>query len=119
MAFASKYNKGNPTFKVKLHEPAYTTLADLHNENGSDHVYPIAGLYINTKGKYGPQGMIAINDSLMVNLPSHLTETVEEMRKDAEAVEAINNGQAGFKIYLYQTKNGRTGYSVNWVDLTD
>ena len=72
MAFANKYNKGNPTFKVKLHEPAYTTLADLHNENGNDHVYPIAGLYINTKGKYGPQGMIAINDSLMVNLPSHL-----------------------------------------------
>ena len=117
MSFASKYSKASPTFNVRLNHPVYTSLADLFSEYGSGHVFAISGVYINTKGKYGPQGMIAINDSLMVNLPSHLTETIEEMRKDEEAVEAINNGQAGFKIYLYQTKNGRTGYSVNWVDL--
>ncbi len=117
MSFATKYSKATPTFNVRINKPAYTTLADLYKENGKDEVYPIAGVYINTKGKYGAQGCIAINESLMVNLPAHMLEDCEEMRKDPEAIEAINSGQAGFRIYQYTSKAGNTGYSVDWVDL--
>lgn len=117
MSFASKYSKATPTFNVRLNKPAYTTLADLFRENGKDEVYPIAGVYINTKGKYGPQACIAINESLMVNLPAHMLEACEEMRKDQEAIDAINNGQAGFKVYQYTSKAGKTGFSVDWVDI--
>lgn len=117
MSFASKYSKATPTFNVRLNKPAYTTLADLFIENGKDEVYPIAGVYINTKGKYGPQACIAINESLMVNLPAHMLEACKEMRKDQEAIDAINNGQAGFKVYQYTSKAGKTGFSVDWVDI--
>jgi hypothetical protein len=47
-----------------------------------------------------------------------LTDVVERMRGDEEDVQAINDGLAGFTIYKYESKNGRTCYSVNWVDLT-
>lgn len=117
MTFASKYSKSTPVFNIRLNHPTYTNLADLFNEYGSGHVFGIAGIYINTKGKYGAQAIIAINESTLVNLPSHLLEVCEEMRKDPEAVEAINNGQAGFKVYQYTSKSGNSGYSVDWVDL--
>ena len=117
MSFASKYSKASPVFNIRLNKPAYTSLADLFAEYGKDHVFSIAAIYINTKGKYGPQAVIAINESTLVNLPSHLLEACEEMRKDPEAVDAINNGQAGFKVYQYNTKNGNSGFSVDWVDI--
>lgn len=117
MSFAKKYSKVSPKFNVRIHQPAYTSLPDLYAEHGKNHVYPIAGIYINTKGKYGPQACIAMNDSLLVNLPQHLTEVCEQMRADQEAVDAINHGQAGFKIYEYASKSGVIRYSVDWVDL--
>ena len=117
MSFAKKYQKVSPKFNVRIHQPAYTSLADLYSENGKAHVYPIAGIYINTKGRFGPQACIACNDSLMVNLPNHLTEICEQMRADQEAVDAINAGQAGFRIYEYVSKSGVIRYSVEWVDL--
>ena len=63
------------------------------------------------------EACIAVNDSLLVNLPAHLTEVCEQMRADEEAVDAINHGQAGFKIYEYASKSGVIRYSVDWVDL--
>jgi hypothetical protein len=39
------------------------------------------------------------------------------MQKDDEATDAINNGQAGFKVYQYTSKAGNVGYSVDWVDI--
>lgn len=117
MSFASKYSKASPVFNVRLNHPVYTSLADLFSEYGSGHVFAIAGVYINTKGKYGPQACLAINENTMVNLPTHLLEDCEDMRKDPEAIEAINNGQAGFKVYQYTSKAGNSGFSVDWVDI--
>lgn len=117
MSFATKYSKATPKYNVRIQNPAYTTLADLYKEHGKDEVYPIAGVYINRKGKYGDQGCIAINESLMVNLPAHLLEDCEKMQKDDEATDAINNGLAGFKVYQYTSKAGNVGYSVDWVDI--
>ena len=118
MSFASRHNHVAPRYAVRISNPAYTSLADLYKENGGDFVYPICGIYINTKGRFGPQACIAINESILVNLPQHLTEVCEDMRADPEDTEAINNGQAGFKVYQYQSKGGRLCYSVTWVDLT-
>ena len=117
MSFASKYSKASPVFNIRLNKPAYTSLPDLFAEYGKDHVFAIAAIYINTKGRYGSQAVIAINESTLVNMPAHLLEACEEMRKDPEAVEAINNGQAGFKVYQYSTKTGKTCFSADWVDI--
>lgn len=117
MSFASKYSNASPRFNVKITNPTYTSLADLFTDYGSDHVFAIAGIYINTKGQYGAQPCVAINESTLVNFPKHLLEVCEEMRKDPDAIDAINNGQAGFKVYQYTSKQGRVAYSVDWVDL--
>ena len=117
MSFAETYSKAAPLFTVRVSKPTYTNLADLFREYGTDHVFPVAGIYINNKGKYGPQPSAAISESLVVNLPPHLLDICETMRKDPEAVDAINDGKAGFKVYQYTTKSGKLCYSVNWVDI--
>lgn len=117
MSFASRYSKVQPKFNIRITKPSYTNLQALLTEYGSGYVFPICGIYINTKGKYGPQACIAISESVLVNLPAHLLETCTEMREDPEAIEEINNGQAGFKVYQYESKGGQIGYSVDWVDL--
>ena len=119
MSFASKYNKTAPRWAVKLVQPAYTTLADLYAENGAGYVYPICAVYINTKGHYGPQPCVAISESMLVNLPPHLLEVCTDMRSDPEAVEQINAGLVGFKIYTYDSKARKGCYSVEWVDIND
>lgn len=117
MTFASKYSKSTPRFMIKVTNPEYTTLPDLFNANGSSHVYPFYAVYINRNGKYGPQAVLALSETLLVNLPAHKLEDCEKMLTDEEAVMSINAGLAGFRIYQYNTKSGRTGFSVDWVDI--
>lgn len=117
MTFASKYSNTPVTFVIRTNNPSYTTLVDLFNTYGSDRVYPFYAIYINRKGQYGPQAVLALNETQLVNLPQHKLEQCEEMLKDPQTVLDINAGKCGFKIYQYQTKSGRTGYSVDWVDV--
>lgn len=117
MSIANKYNKSN-IFNFKAPKDfEYWSLHDLFNNNGKDCVYEIKAMYINKKSKFGESPIIATTDCF-VNLPSHLTDTVKEMMRDTEVVDAVNSGHLGFQIYTYETKN-RKGlcYSVNWVDL--
>ena len=126
MSFASKHNKAGWDFEVPK-GLEYTTLKDLYENNGKNTEYTIRALYIND-GKFGRQptviatlGSEAVKSSfqvIKVSLPSHLTDEVESMRSDSEDVQSINDGMAGFTIYKYESKNGRTCYSVNWVDMT-
>ena len=116
MGYANKFNKGNANFTYKTPEGlGYATLEELINANGQDKVYTVHALYINTKGKFGKQG-VAITDEAQVNLPSHLVDVINEMRADAEAVDLINKGKIGFKIYTYNNSYGEN-YSVDWVDI--
>ena len=117
MTFAKKYAHSTPRFIIKVSNPEYTTLPDLFNANGASKVYPFYAVYINRTGKYGPQAVLALSETLLVNLPQHKLEECEKMLQDEEAVMAINAGLAGFRIYQYSTKSGRTGFSVDWVDI--
>lgn len=117
MSFASKYAPRKPLFTSTVSNPTYTNLQQLYADYGSSAVIPIRAIYINNKGMYGPQAAMAISENCIVNLPYHLLSVCMEMRNDPEAVEAINSGHAGFKVYQYTTKSGRTGYGVDWVDV--
>lgn len=117
MTFASKYSNNTVTFAIRTNNPSYTTLVDLFNTYGADKVYPFFAIYINRKGQYGPQAVLALNETQLVNLPQHKLEQCEDMLKDSQTVLDINAGKCGFRIYQYQTKSGRTGYSVDWVDV--
>lgn len=107
-----KYNKTGFTINTEGFE--YKSLMNLHAVD-PDRTYVVRGIYINDKGKYGPSPLFA-TDSCYVNLPSHLLETCKELRADREAVNAINEGHMGFKIYTYEA-NDRLCYSVELVNL--
>lgn len=116
MGIANKYNKVN-LFEFTIPKDfEYRSLHDLFNDNGKDFVYEVRALYINKKSKFGESPIVATNQYL-VNLPKHMTDTVKEMMRDEEFVNAVNSGTIGFTIYTYETKNrAELCYSVNWVD---
>lgn len=110
-------NKNAITFNFKPERKfEYRTLAELYNTNGEDKVYQVNALYLNDS-LYGIQGLVVTNDEY-VNLPSHLNDTVREIRGSDSLVEDINNGLVGFKIYEYKNKKyNKLAYSVEWVEI--
>ena len=121
MGIANRFNKTRK-FDIDTTGFTYKSLADCFGANGAKKVYKIAGVYINTKGKYGDAPVLAVADDkegYFVNLPSHLLDTANNIINDEEAVMAINKGKFGFTIYTYESNNaqGRTLYSVEFVDM--
>lgn len=105
----SKYSKGNfPTYDFPEKQRDFVKLQDL--TEGTKHT--IQALFINTKGKFGDQGVIYTNNSI-VNLPKHLLELIKDLRSDDEVTQAINERQLAFEVYSYNTDEGRKGYSIN------
>lgn len=108
----NKYSNGGIRFDYDNEkEREYIKLGELN----SSKTYPIEALFINTKGKYGNQGVI-ISGDYIVNLPQHLTEMIEEMRQDEEMVEAINQRLLDFEIYEFESKKyNRKSHGINLV----
>ena len=104
------------TFEASDDMP-FVSLETLYTTNGPDMVYTLRALYINKKGKYG-DAPVAITDTAFVNLPKHLCSTVEDMISSREVVNAVNAGQAFFKVERYVPRNypNRIAYSVIWLD---
>lgn len=114
----TRFNNENVKFDF---EPSknfeYKTLVELYKANKKDKVYEVKGLFINTKSKFG-DSPVAVTEKFYVNLPSHMTNTVREIREDVGLIADINNGKIGFTIYEYeQKKYKKTCYSINWVDI--
>lgn len=115
MSFASKYNKRKFDFDTSNLE--FKSLSDLYNDNGKDKIYPVHAMFINTKGKFSDNPVIATNDYL-VDFPSHMTDTVREILDDPQSIEDINAGLVGFKIYTYQQKKyNKQCFSIEFVDM--
>lgn len=108
----NKYSNGGAKFEYDNEkEREYIKLGELD----SSKTYPIEALFINTKGKFGDQGVI-ISGDYIVNLPNHLTEMIEEMRQDSEMVDAINQRLFDFEIYEFESKKyNRVSHGINLV----
>lgn len=119
MGIASKYNHGIK-FNVQIpEETPFASLADMYNNNGAGTVYLLRALYINKKSHYGDAPVAVVGDNgeyTRVNLPKFLLETVQQMLLDEEFIQAVNNKAIGFNIYPYD-KDGRTCFSVSWLDV--
>lgn len=116
-SFASKFNK--TTFGIDTTNFAYIKLADIYNskENGGkDVVHPINGLYVHKSQLGDSPVLIDEKAQQLVNLPSHMAETVREILQDSEAVDAIKDGKVGYTIYEYES-HGKKCYSISFVDL--
>lgn len=112
--FAKKYNT-EKLFNIDTSEFEYVSLADLYTGDETT-VFPVRGIYINTKGNYDDAPVIA-TDEEYVNLPAHLTTVCKEILSDREAIRAINEWRVGFTIYKYtQKRYGRECYSIRWAD---
>lgn len=105
-----KHQTVAPKFDFPEKEREFKKLVELYQQQPNAR-YTILAVFINTKGKFGDQG-IFITDDFQVNLPPHLLDLSQELRQDEEVIEAINNRELAFEVYQYNGKNG-TGYSIN------
>ncbi len=118
MGIASKYNKGARfTFQTDTSNFVFRSLEELYKEGADKRFVRVRGMYINRKGNFGDSPVV-LHDRFFVNLPQHLTGTVQEMLQDDDLIAAINAGCVGFKVYKYQdSKFHKDCYSVEWVDV--
>jgi len=118
MSFAKKYNKGNFIFDIDITDYNFIKLDEIFSQFGKTPV-KVDGLYINKKGKFNPHPVaINIDDGLLIDLPEHMTETVEEILKDSESINLIKKGCVGLRAQKYVDKKyNKTCYSAEWVDL--
>lgn len=108
----SKHQNVVANFDFPEKEREFKKLEELHNQQPNAR-YTILAIFINTKGKFGDQGIFITND-FQVNLPPHLLDLSQDLRQDDEVIQAINNRELAFEIYQYNGKNGK-GYSINLV----
>lgn len=110
MKFSKLFNK--QIFNIDTKDFAFKKLSELDKSK----VYKLNGVYLN-RSKFGNQGVAIVTDAkILVNLPLHLTETVNAILSDVEAIETIESGKVGFSIKTYE-KNGKECYSIIFVDL--
>ena len=117
MGVANKYNK-TKLFSFSIpSEYEYISLSELYQKNGKDKVYPVLAMYINKKSRYGEAPILATDENL-VNIPTHMLDTVKTMMNDEEVIDACNNKKLGFTIYQYVNRNNKElNFSINWVDM--
>lgn len=115
-SFAQKYNK--TSFGIDTTDFKYCKLVDLFQSNdcgGGDVIHDINGLFVH-KSQLGDSPVcIDSANKLLVNFPSHTTETVREILSDSEAIETIKSGKVGYTIYEYES-HGKKCYNINFVD---
>lgn len=121
MAFTSfaSFNKER-LFDIDTTDFEYAKLADLFELNGEDHEYQLLGLYIGTKSEFDPETPIGAIEGSYVNFPQFQLSEVKAMLDSRQAIAAIRNGVAGFRIESY-TKKLKSGakkqcYKAVWID---
>ena len=111
--FDNDLNKGVKIFDYEMtskHE--YRRLEELYKAN-KDGVYVVRMFYTNKKSRYG-ENEVVVTDDYIVNLPKHLTATIERIVKDDKYLELISQGKFVFNVYEYEYNEGKKAYSVNW-----
>lgn len=117
MSFSNRYNKVRKFEIETTGEFQYKTMEELFKENGADYIYSLKGVYINNKSKYGKSPVLA-TDAYFVNAPSHMLDVARDILEDEEAIQLINNGKVGFKIYSYVSeKYNKTCFGIEFIDM--
>lgn len=78
--------------------------------------YICRGVFVTTSELYG-KSPVAITDGALINLPAHLLQEIEKIRKDPEMVAEIKAGLVGMKVYQYDSKQRKDCRSIEWVDV--
>lgn len=117
MSFASRHNKGSK-FTIDTTGFQFARMSDLYRED-PERVYPIAALYINTKGKFDDHPVAVLPDrKLLVDLPAHMTEEVRAILASEEDCADIEAGKVGLKFESYVSRTyNREAIGARWMDL--
>lgn len=117
----NKFNHGNNVFGIDTKDYDFEKMEDAFNDDHfKDHTFNVYGLFINKGGKYQPHpvAIVDIQNKIAVDLPSHLTDDVQQMLDSDEIIQYIKDGHCGFKIEPYFSKNWKKSfYGVQWLDL--
>ena len=118
MSFAKKYNKVNTIFDIDINDFEFIDGYDFIATYGARTI-PINGLYINKKGIYKDHPVaILVDEKKLLDLPSHMTETVKEILSDDESINLIKKGMVGVKAHTYtDTKYHKECVGFDWCDL--
>lgn len=114
MGLMGKFNKGGIDWGIDTKDLKYVELKEY--EVGT--VIKIKGLFINKKGNFDPHP-VAIIENALLDIPAHMHDTVVDILKDPDAIEAIKAGKVGVKVRSYDAdKFGKKDCrSVEWVDM--
>ena len=117
MTFSKKHNTTGYKFSFEIPEDfEYYDLKQLVKKYKTvNKNYRINAIYINRKGQFGHQAVLATDDEL-VNAPLHMTDTFKEILSDSDSIGMIESGVAGFKIYTYENQYGKQA-GLEFVDL--
>ena len=91
----SRFNNTN-VFGIDTSNYKYVGLKELFDTD-PDARHKVLGFFVNTKGKFGAEPNAIIDNKLIVNLPRHLLETVNELLDDDKYIEYIRNGRFKFR----------------------
>lgn len=113
----SQFNKAELLFKDNERFDDFKTLEELFKEYGKEKEYIVKGVY-SYKSTYGEGGFIKSN-GFNISLPTHLLETINNIRMDNESVEQINDGKVFITIYSYTLPDkypNKVFYSINFIE---
>ena len=111
-----KFNKGEILFTNTKRYDEFYTLEELYKRDGEGVEYIVLGVY-DYESSYG-RGAFAKSDGYNISLPSHMVDTVKDIRNDSESVEQINALQVYLEIYTYTLPDkypNETFYSINFI----
>jgi hypothetical protein len=113
----TKFNKTNRIeWGISTENLPFKKLGDIFNEGVK--LVKIRGFYLQN-GRFGKQAN-AITDSCILNVPTHMTKTIEEILNDSEAIEAIKNGECWVSIHKYHSSTyNKDCYSFDFVEESD
>lgn len=111
--FAAKFNK--TSFGIDTKDFEYIKLGQVAEGSAPGEVHPIDGMWVHASALGDSPVIIDAQAKKLVNLPSHLGETVREILSNTEAVDAIKAGKVGYTIYQYESHN-KTCYGINFVN---
>ena len=118
MSFAEKYNKVNTIFDIDIKDFDFMDGYDFIAKYGNN-IVKIDGLYINKKGMYKDHPVaILVDEKKLLDLPAHMTDIVNEILSDAEAISLIKKGLVGVKAHEYtDNKYHKNCVGFDWCDL--
>ena len=75
----------------------------------------VFGFFFTKSEEYGLQP-VAIARNCLINLPKHKKDTISDMLKNADCINAIKNGECSLKLREYKSKYGKTCYDFDFIN---